>query len=94
MVDVTRWWPLRGTPMSNDGFLVGAPGFHLPKAAVEQMWKVQQYASIATGTIASGADAGQPDIFDQLSLRRNSSCRSRDPREVRYARRCQGRHCL
>ena len=45
-----------------DGFLVGSPGFHLPKAAVEQLWKVQQYASIATGTIASGADAGQPDI--------------------------------
>jgi feruloyl esterase len=45
-----------------DGFLVGAPGFHLPKAAVEQLWKVQQYSKIATGTIATGADAGLPDI--------------------------------
>lgn len=45
-----------------DGILAGAPGFHLPKAATAQLWKVQQYASIATSTIASGADAGQPDI--------------------------------
>ncbi|NBS47787.1 MAG: tannase/feruloyl esterase family alpha/beta hydrolase, partial [Betaproteobacteria bacterium] len=45
-----------------DGVLAGAPGFHLPKAATAQLWKVQQYASIASGTIGSGADAGQPDI--------------------------------
>lgn len=45
-----------------DGFLAGNPGFHLPKSAVEQQWKVQQYARIATGTIASGADAGLPDL--------------------------------
>lgn len=45
-----------------DGILAGAPGFHLPKAATAQLWKVQQYASIATSTIASGNDAGQPDI--------------------------------
>jgi feruloyl esterase len=45
-----------------DGFLAGNPGFHLPKSAIEQLWKVQQYARIATGTIASGADAGLPDI--------------------------------
>ena len=45
-----------------DGFLAGNPGFHLPKAATEQQWKVQQYARIATGTIASGADAGLPDL--------------------------------
>lgn len=43
-----------------DGFLAGNPGFHLPKSAVEQLWKVQQYARIATGTTAK--DAGQPDI--------------------------------
>ena len=45
-----------------DGFLAGNPGFHLPKSAVEQLWKVQQYVRIATGTIASGADAGLPDL--------------------------------
>ena len=45
-----------------DGILAGAPGFHLPKAATAQLWKVQQYASIASGTVTTGADAGQPDI--------------------------------
>jgi hypothetical protein len=50
-----------------DGILAGAPGFHLPKAATAQLWKVQQYASIATSTVASGADAGQPDITSAVS---------------------------
>lgn len=31
-----------------DGILAGNPGFHLPKAATTQLWKAQQYASIAT----------------------------------------------
>ena len=50
-----------------DGFLAGAPGLHLPKAAVAQLWKVKQYASIASGTVATGADAGQPDIRTALT---------------------------
>lgn len=50
-----------------DGILAGAPGFHLPKAATAQLWKVQQYASIATSTIASGNDAGQPDIASAVT---------------------------
>ena len=50
-----------------DGILAGAPGFHLPKAAMAQMWKVQQYASIATSTVATGADAGKPDITSAVS---------------------------
>ncbi|QSX33864.1 tannase/feruloyl esterase family alpha/beta hydrolase [Shewanella avicenniae] len=29
-----------------DGFLVGNPGFNLPKAAVDQMYGIQQYASL------------------------------------------------
>ena len=33
-----------------DGILGGAPGYNLPKAAVAQLWGVQQYASIATAT--------------------------------------------
>lgn len=45
-----------------DGFLAGNPGFHLPKSAVEQQWKAQQYARIATGTIANGANVGLPDL--------------------------------
>ena len=50
-----------------DGIMAGAPGFHLPKAATAQLWKVQQYASIASSTIASGADAGQPDISSAVT---------------------------
>jgi len=45
-----------------DGFLAGAPGMHLPKAALAQMFKVQQYARAASGTVDSGANAGLPDI--------------------------------
>ncbi|MDZ7882450.1 MAG: tannase/feruloyl esterase family alpha/beta hydrolase [Mycobacterium sp.] len=50
-----------------DGILAGAPGMHLPKAAMAQMYKVQQYASIATSTVATGADAGQPDITSAVT---------------------------
>jgi pimeloyl-ACP methyl ester carboxylesterase len=40
-----------------DGILAGNPGFNLPKAAVSQLWGVQQYASISTlGT------SGLPEI--------------------------------
>ena len=40
-----------------DGILAGNPGFHLPKAATTQLWKAQQYATVA------GKDAsGQPDL--------------------------------
>lgn len=51
-----------------DGIFAGDPGFHLPKAAVAQLYGVQQYASIAT------PDAkGRPDISsafrpDELAL--------------------------
>lgn len=31
-----------------DGFLVGNPGFNLPKAAVDQMYGIQQYSSLVT----------------------------------------------
>ena len=40
MVAATRYADLY------DGFLVGNPGFHLPQAAVDQMYGVQQYASL------------------------------------------------
>ncbi len=40
-----------------DGVLAGNPGFHLPKAASTQLWKVKQYATIA----GNGAN-GQLDI--------------------------------
>lgn len=46
-----------------DGYLVSAPGFNLPKAAVAQLWGVQQYASIST----TGSN-GRPDITKSFSL--------------------------
>ena len=45
-----------------DGFLAGAPGMHLPKAAAAQMFKVQQYATVASATLTTGANTGLPDI--------------------------------
>jgi len=33
-----------------DGILGGAPGYNLPKAAVAQLWGVQQYATVSTAT--------------------------------------------
>ncbi|MBN2441518.1 MAG: tannase/feruloyl esterase family alpha/beta hydrolase [Spirochaetales bacterium] len=46
-----------------DGFLVSNPGFNLPRAAVAQLWGVQQYATIATGTTPEG----RPDITTALT---------------------------
>ena len=40
-----------------DGILAGAPGYNLPKAAVAQLWGVQQYAKVATGTLATDKTA-------------------------------------
>jgi feruloyl esterase len=41
-----------------DGIIAGDPGFHLPKAAIGEMWGAQQFAKVATATIANGL----PDI--------------------------------
>ena len=41
-----------------DGFLAGAPGYNLPKAAVSQIWGAQQYArayTVGATTTANGA---------------------------------------
>lgn len=46
-----------------DGYLVSAPGFNLPKAAVAQLWGVQQYA-----TISSLGSNGRPDVTTSFSL--------------------------
>lgn len=40
-----------------DGILAGAPGYNLPKAAMAQLWGVQQYAPLATSTITSLTNA-------------------------------------
>ncbi|MFM0727047.1 tannase/feruloyl esterase family alpha/beta hydrolase [Paraburkholderia strydomiana] len=41
-----------------DGVIAGDPGFHLPKAAIGEMWSAQQLAKVATATTANGL----PDI--------------------------------
>ncbi|CAE6771735.1 Mono(2-hydroxyethyl) terephthalate hydrolase [Paraburkholderia domus] len=41
-----------------DGIIAGDPGFHLPKAAIGEMWSAQQLAKAATATTANGL----PDI--------------------------------
>ena len=40
-----------------DGIIAGAPGYNLPKAAIAQLWGVQQYATVATGTVTTVATA-------------------------------------
>lgn len=50
-----------------DGVLAGAPGMYLPKSAVAQLFKAQQYASIASKTLDSGANAGLPDISSAVT---------------------------
>ncbi|HXF46151.1 MAG TPA: tannase/feruloyl esterase family alpha/beta hydrolase [Burkholderiaceae bacterium] len=51
-------------PEQFDGYLVGAPGFNLPRAAVANIYGAQQYAKVATpgATIPSGPFAGLPDL--------------------------------
>ena len=48
---------------SYDGYLAGSPGFNLPKAAVAQLWGVQQYASISKVASATG----RPDVTTSFS---------------------------
>jgi feruloyl esterase len=47
-----------------DGYLVGSPGFNLPKAAVASIYGAQQYASVASpgAVYPDGPFAGLPDI--------------------------------
>jgi hypothetical protein len=46
-----------------DGYLAGSPGFNLPKAAVAQLWGVQQYAPISKVSPATG----RPDVTTSFS---------------------------
>jgi feruloyl esterase len=46
-----------------DGFLAGAPGYNLPKAAVSQIWGAQQYAKLATpGATITAQGQTFPDL--------------------------------
>jgi feruloyl esterase len=50
-------------PDEYDGYLVGSPGFNLPKAAIASIYGGQQYASVANGAvIPAGPFAGLPDL--------------------------------
>jgi pimeloyl-ACP methyl ester carboxylesterase len=52
-----------------DGYLVGSPGFNLPKAAVASIYGGQQYAAVAGGaTIPDGPYAGLPDLSAGFTL--------------------------
>lgn len=53
-----------------DGYLVGAPGFNLPRAAVANIYGAQQYAKVATpgATIPSGPFAGLPDLSTAFTV--------------------------
>jgi hypothetical protein len=47
-----------------DGFLAGAPGYNLPKAAVAQIWGAQQYAKAAT----PGATTTTPPFLGGITI--------------------------
>lgn len=50
-------------PEQYDGYLVGAPGFDLPQAAVASIYGAQQYAPLSGGAVIPGGPfAGLPDL--------------------------------
>jgi feruloyl esterase len=53
-----------------DGYLVGAPGFNLPKAAVANIYGAQQYAPFAVpgAVIPAGPFAGLPDLSGAFTV--------------------------
>ncbi len=56
-------------PEEYDGYLVGAPGFNLPNAAVASIYGSQQYATVAGGAvIPAGPFAGLPDLSAGFTL--------------------------
>ena len=74
-------------PEQYDGYLVGAPGYNLPKAAVAQLWGSQQYATIATpgatvpngtGTVADLGTAFTPAERKMVSKKILDKCDALD----------------
>lgn len=47
-----------------DGYLVGSPGYNLPKAGVQEMWDTQQLATVATATLPNGL----PDVSTAFTV--------------------------
>lgn len=56
-----------------DGIVAGDPGFHLPKAAINEVYSAQQLATVATANTA----AGFPDITTALSATERAMVASR-----------------
>jgi feruloyl esterase len=74
-------------PEQYDGYLAGAPGYNLPKAAVAQLWGSQQYATIATpgatvpngsGTVADLGTAFTPTERKMVSKKILDKCDALD----------------
>lgn len=57
-----------------DGFLAGAPGYNLPKAAVANIWGAQQWATAYTAgsTVASPTGGTIPDLSTALTAAERS----------------------
>lgn len=53
-----------------DGYLVGSPGFNLPKAALAQLWGANQLKTIAT-PFTSGPKTGLPDVSTAFTTARD-----------------------
>ncbi|MBC6371156.1 tannase/feruloyl esterase family alpha/beta hydrolase, partial [Lactobacillus kullabergensis] len=56
-----------------DGIVAGDPGFHLPKAAINEVYSAQQLATVAT----ANTSAGFPDITTSLSATERAMVASR-----------------
>ena len=60
-------------PADYDGIIAGDPGFHLPKAAIGEMYGAQQFAiASATGSNAAGYPSGFTDAERSSSAQRSS----------------------
>jgi hypothetical protein len=57
-----------------DGFLAGAPGYNLPKAAVAQIWGAQQWAQAYTAgsTVTGPTGSAIPDLSTALTAAERS----------------------
>ncbi len=55
-------------PEQYDGYIVGAPGFRLPNAAVAQMWGAQQFAKLSVpGALTKAMGRDVPDLSAALT---------------------------
>lgn len=74
-----------------DGFLAGAPGFNLPKAAVAQLWGAQQWAKVATtlDDLETALPKAERQIIAQAILERCDGLDGLADGIVHDSKRCQ-----